>query len=93
MKKTLLDYDDPMTHAPTNEIVGLILGPGHRACAFCEYFDGGGASRVASAVETGRPLAGDCLNRHSPCFQTSSHDTCPVFRAASDPGGAEPCRS
>lgn len=53
-----------------------------QACAFCEYFDGGGAARVAHAVKADEVLAGDCLNLLSPRFQTTSHDTCRMFCAS-----------
>lgn len=50
-----------------------------RRCAACEFFDGGGETRVRRAVETGQRLGGDCLNPRSPRFQTSSLDTCAEF--------------
>jgi len=49
-------------------------------CAFCEYFDGGGLVRVTRARDAGAdPVGGDCLNRRSPRFETTSADTCPEF--------------
>lgn len=51
-------------------------------CAFCEYFDGGGMRRVQCARQPGAEiLHGDCLNRHSPRFETTSDKTCDFFFA------------
>ena len=58
-----------------------------RACAFCEYFDGGGLESVLLAIKAGSPITGDCHNRRAPRWQTTSHDTCPVF--VEDPGVRE----
>lgn len=53
--------------------------PPPRACARCEYFDGGGERLVSSALRGEKVVQGDCLNSAAPRFQTGSHDTCPQF--------------
>ena len=47
-------------------------------CAFCEYFDAGGEARTLLA-RSGAVIEGDCLNSHSPRFQTAGNETCSVF--------------
>lgn len=50
-----------------------------KTCCFCEYFDGGGLAAVNRARKGEEQIEGDCLNSHSPRFQTKSDDTCDVF--------------
>jgi len=50
-----------------------------KLCLYCEFFDGGGGSKVKSSRETGKLLHGDCLNFKSPRFETTSAKTCSVF--------------
>ncbi len=56
------------------------MGTVSATCAYCEYFDGGGARKVEHARETGEVLHGDCLcSWGAPNFETTSVLTCDFF--------------
>ena len=64
--------------------VFMLLGREMSSCAYCEYFDGGGARNVERAQNSGGELHGDCLNKCSPRFQTYAIQTCGQFLASVD---------
>ena len=54
-----------------------------RSCYMCEYFDGGGISRVEECIMSNVPIEGDCNNPRSGRFQTLSHDSCDEYLSSS----------
>lgn len=72
-------YAVPVDEALLSDLQSELM---KRACARCEYFDGGGELRVREAIEGLRILQGDCLNRAAASFQTDSHSSCAMFTEA-----------
>lgn len=63
-----------MTDPRPTEFFGDLIEP-KAICRNCEYFDGGGLSATGDPINEN----GDCLNRLSPRFTTTSDQTCSKF--------------